>query len=47
LRDSRKRDLCKENNLILLYYSNLNIEYPYEVFTNKNNLLKEIKKYEK
>lgn len=47
LRDSRKRDLCKKNNLILLYYSNLNIEYPYEVFTNKNNLLKEIKKYEK
>lgn len=46
-RDERKRKLCEENGVKLLYYSNLNIEYPYEVITDKNNLLKIIKSYEK
>ena len=35
--------LCKENGIKLLYYSNLGISYPYEVFENKNILLKEIR----
>ena len=47
LRDNKKRNLCDKNNLILLYYSNLNIDYPYKVFNDKNNLLNEIKRYEK
>ena len=46
-RDKKKLEKCKENNVKLLYYSNLNIEYPYEVITDKNNLLNIIKSYEK
>jgi hypothetical protein len=42
--DERKRKLCEENRVKLLYYSNLGIEYPYKVFENKEELLKEIKK---
>jgi protein-arginine kinase activator protein McsA len=41
-RDKRKKSLCKKNNVKLLYYSNLGIEYPYQVFENKEELLKEI-----
>ena len=43
-RDSVKRDLCNKNGVKLLYYSNLGIEYPYEVFEDKEQLLEEIKK---
>ena len=41
-RDERKKNLCEENNVKLLYFSNLNIEYPYHVFKDKNELLTEI-----
>lgn len=41
-RDERKRVLCEKNGINLLYYSNLTIEYPYMVFTDKTKLLKEI-----
>ena len=44
-RDERKRKLCRENGVKLFYYSDLGIEYPYEVFEDKNKLLDEIKKY--
>ena len=40
--DNKKRKLCEENGVKLLYYSNLGIEYPYFVFENKKELLKEI-----
>ena len=40
--DNKKRKLCEENGVRLLYYSNLGIEYPYKVFENKEELLKEI-----
>ena len=42
-RDERKRKLCKENGIKLLYYSNLGIKYPYKVYEDKNEILKEIK----
>jgi hypothetical protein len=42
-RDERKRKLCEEHGLKLLYYSNLGIDYPYKVFEDKEVLLKEIK----
>lgn len=42
-RDKRKLRLCNENNLKLLYYSNLGIQYPYKVFEDKDLLLKEIR----
>lgn len=41
-RDDKKRKLCKENGVKLLYYSNLGIEYPYKVFEDKEELLNEI-----
>ena len=43
-RDNVKRDLCKKNGVKLLYYSNLGIVYPYEVYEDKEKLLEEIKK---
>lgn len=43
--DKRKKDLCDENNIKLIYYSNLNIDYPYDVFEDKEKLLDEIKNY--
>lgn len=42
--DYQKRKLCEENGVKLLYYSNLGIEYPYKVYENKEELLKEILK---
>lgn len=42
-RDERKRKLCEENNIRLLYYSNLGIKYPYKVYEDKNEILKEIR----
>ena len=41
-RDKRKRKLCEENGIKLLYYSNLDIEYPYFVYKNKQELIKAI-----
>ena len=41
-RDKLKRKLCDENGVKLLYYSNLGIKYPYEVYENKEKLLTEI-----
>jgi len=41
-RDERKRKLCEEHGIKLLYYSNLGIDYPYEVFEDKEKLLEEI-----
>ena len=41
-RDKRKKLLCKKNGVKILYYSNLGIKYPYFVFENKEELLKNI-----
>ena len=43
-RDELKRKLCNENGIKLLYYSNFKIDFPYDVITDKNKLLKEIEK---
>lgn len=40
--DENKRKLCEENGIKILYYSNLNMEYPYTVFQTKEDLLNEI-----
>lgn len=45
-RDEKKKQLCEEHGIKILYYSNLGIDYPYHVFENKEELLEEIKKYE-
>ena len=43
-RDEIKRKLCEENGVKLLYFSNLGIDYPYQVFEDKGLLLDEIRK---
>lgn len=45
-RDKNKLDLCNSHGIKVLYYSNLgdNYSYPYEVFTNIDDLINEIKK---
>lgn len=42
-RDERKKVLCKENGVKVLYYSDLQIEFPYEVVTTVEELLERIK----
>ena len=42
-RDERKRKLCEENGVKLLYYSNLGIEYPYKVCEDLDLLLENVK----
>jgi very-short-patch-repair endonuclease len=42
-RDKEKHNLCEQNGIRLLYFSNLDIIYPYKVYTNKEELLTEIK----
>ena len=42
--DKLKKQLCEENGVKLIYYSNLGIDYPYEVYEDKEKLLEEIKK---
>lgn len=41
-RDKLKKKLCEEHGIRIIYYSNLGIDYPYHVFTDKEELLKEI-----
>lgn len=44
--DIKKQKLCEEYGIKLLYYSQLNITFPYQVYTDTNKLLKEIIKNE-
>ena len=37
--DKLKRNLCKDNNVKLLYYANYDYKFPYEVITDKNKLI--------
>lgn len=40
--DQKKKKLCEEHNISLIYFSNLGIKYPYDVIENKEILLKKI-----
>lgn len=40
--DENKFNRCKEHGIKVIYYSNLGIEYPYEVFEDKDKMLQEI-----
>lgn len=42
--DKTKRKLCEEHGIKLLYYSDLKIDFPYEVITNKEVLIENINK---
>lgn len=41
-RDKLKYELCKTNGIRLLYYANYDYDFPYKVYTNKSELLKDI-----
>lgn len=43
--DKLKLDLCTEHGIKIIYYSNLGIDYPYEVFEDLDEILKIIKNY--
>lgn len=46
--DNNKMKLCEENNLPLLYYTNVGLEeYPYPIIENEKELLMKIKSYGK
>lgn len=42
-RDRRKKRLCNEHQIKILYFSHENIEFPYDVITNINDLLEILK----
>lgn len=41
-RDKHKRDLCNSHGIRMLYYSKLDIQYPYHVYTDMATLMKSI-----
>lgn len=42
-RDKLKRELCEKHGIKILYYANYNFDFPYQVYTDKTELLNEIK----
>lgn len=46
-RDKHKRFLCEQHNIKIVYYSDLKIDYPYEVVEGRSNLLSMILNGEK
>lgn len=42
-KDDLKRKLCEEHGIKIFYYSNLGIEYPYEVYEDFDKMLENIK----
>lgn len=42
-KDDLKKVLCEEHDIEVLYYANYQYDFPYEVYTNKEELLKKIK----
>ena len=44
--DLKKNNLCKKNNVYLLYYANYKYNFPYEVITDKQELLTKILNYD-
>lgn len=43
--DLQKKKLCEEHGIKIFYYSNLGIKYPYKVYEDLDELLKEIKEH--
>lgn len=44
-RDKIKRELCEKHGIKIFYYSNLGIEYPYQVYEDLNKMLEDIKNH--
>ncbi len=43
--DKLKKELCNEHGIKIFYYSNLGIEYTYEVYEDFNKMMNAIEKY--
>lgn len=43
-RDLRKRKLCEEHGITILYYANYDFNFPYEVLRNTKEILEKLKK---
>ena len=41
--DNLKKNLCEKHGIKLLYYANYKYDFPYEVITNTDELIKQIK----
>ena len=44
-RDKLKKELCEKHGIKMFYFSNLGIEYPYQVYESLNKMLEDIKHY--
>ena len=44
IRDKRKRKLCDENHIKIIYYANYNLDFPYDVITTHEQLLEVIRR---
>jgi hypothetical protein len=44
-RDNLKKKKCDKHGIKIFYYSNLGIEYPYQVYEDFNEMIKDIKHY--
>ena len=44
-RDKIKKEQCEKHGIKMFYYSNLGIEYPYKVYEDLDELLKEVKEH--
>jgi hypothetical protein len=42
-RDKLKRELCEKHGIKILYYANYKSDFPYKVYTDKDELLNDIK----
>ena len=42
IRDKRKRKLCNKHNIKIVYYTNYELDFPYEVITTRKCLLESI-----
>lgn len=42
-RDKIKKELCEQNNIEMIYYSDLNIKYPYKVYENVIEIINVLK----
>lgn len=42
-RDKLKKQLCNDNGINVIYYANYKFDFPYSVFTNKDEIIEYIK----
>lgn len=45
MRDEKKRNLCNNNGIDIIYFANYDFDFPYKVVKNENDLISLLKKY--